>query len=247
MAKKVLTQTLSEPLDGAKMAKVNIDPGDGNLTIDTLTGGEPVLVSGALQYLENQDLPIRSVTTSNGRATLTLKARSGKQSWLRFPWAACNGATTWQVHLNPGLAADITAHSDGGNVRLDLANMQVTRVAADTGGGNVDLVLPARAADLNVTAKTGAGAVSVEIGHLTGSNHIEASSGAGNVTVRLPGSLAARIQATSGMGKVIVDPGFIQVEKTTYQSPDYERASNRVELTLKSGAGNVIINTAAAA
>ena len=35
MAKKVLTHNLSEPLNGATTAKVEINTGDGNLTIDT--------------------------------------------------------------------------------------------------------------------------------------------------------------------------------------------------------------------
>jgi hypothetical protein len=244
MAKKVLTQNLSEPLGGAKTAKVDICPGDGNLIIDGLTCGEPVLASGTLQYLENQELPARSVTTRDGQAELTLRAAGNvRQTWFRMPWAACNGATEWQVHLNPGVPSDITAHSDGGNVRLDLSGMTVTRVSADTGGGNVEVILPGSAANLNVIAKTGAGGVTVEVGKATtGSSRIDACSGAGNVAVRLPDGIAARIYATSGMGKVIVEPRFSQVDKTTYQSPDYEVAADRVEITVKSGAGNVMIH-----
>ena len=184
MAKNVRTQHLSEPLRGAKTAKVIIDPGDGNLTIDSFTSGEPVLASGTLEYLESQELPTRSVDTNDGQATLTLKASRGKQQWFRLPWAACNGATTWQVHLNPAVIADINAHSNGGNIRLDLASLQVTRLAIDNGGGNIDVALPEHAANLDVTAKTGGGGVSVEIGSLTGSNRIEAGSGAGNVNIR---------------------------------------------------------------
>lgn len=243
MAKNVLTQPLSEPLNGAKTAKLIIDPGDGNLTIDSLTDGNQVLASGTLEYLESQELPTRSAGTNNGMATLILKASRGKQPWFRLPWAACNGATTWQVHLNPGVIADINAHSNGGNIRLDLASLQVSRVAIDNGGGNIDVALPERAANLNVTAKTGGGSVSVEIGRLTGNNHVEASSGAGNVALRLPGGIPARIQVTCGMGKVIVDPCFHQINKTTYQSPSYDRATDRIEITAKSGAGNVTINT----
>ena len=65
-AGNVLTDHLAEPLNGATTAKVDINTGDGNLTIDRLTGGEQLLASGTLQYLENQGLPTRSVNTSNG-------------------------------------------------------------------------------------------------------------------------------------------------------------------------------------
>jgi hypothetical protein len=76
MAKKVLTDNLSEPLNGAMAAKVDVNVADGNLTIDRLTNGEQMLASGTLQYLEGQSLPTRSVDTVNGQSTLTLRAES---------------------------------------------------------------------------------------------------------------------------------------------------------------------------
>jgi len=184
------------------------------------------------------------VNTSNGQATLTLRASGTGRPWFRFPWAVCNGATEWQIHLNPNVQSDITAHSGGGNVKLNLAGMAVTRVSADTGGGNMDVVLPDNAANLSVTAKTGAGNVTVEIGSgITGSNTVNANSGAGNVVVRVPSGIAARIHATSGLGKATVDSRFSKIDGNTYQSPDYDGAANRVEITVNSGAGNVSVNT----
>jgi predicted membrane protein len=107
----------------------------------------------------------------------------------------------------------------------------------------MDIVLPENAANLDVAAKTGAGDVMVEIGSGTsGSSTISASSGAGNVTVQLPEGLAARIHMTSGMGKVVVDERFSKVDNDTYQTPDYDSAANKIEMTLSSGAGNVTVN-----
>lgn len=243
MAKNVLTHDLLEPLCGATAVKVYVDVADGNLTIDKLSSGEQMLVSGTLQYLQNQGLPTRSVNMSNSQATLTLKARSTGRPWFHFPWSACNGATEWRIHLNPKVQSDITAHSGGGNVKLDLAGMAVSRVSADTGGGNMDAVLPDNAANLSVNARTGGGNVKVEIGNgITGSNIVKATSGAGNVVVQIPSGIAARIHATTGLGKAIIDPRFSKTDNT-YQSPDFDNAVNKVEITVQSGAGNVSVNT----
>ncbi len=220
IAKNVLVHNLSEPLNGATTAIVDIHAGDGNLLIDRLTDGEQLLASGTLQYFEKQGLPTRSLVSSNGQAALTLRGGASERPWFHFPWAACNGATVWQIHLNPNLSYDLTAHSHGGNVRLDLAGVTVTRLSADTGGGNIDLVLPDHIAKLSVTATTGAG----------------------NVVVSMPGGIAARIHAATGLGKAIVDPHFSKTDKDTYQSSDFDSAANKVEITLKSGAGNVIVN-----
>ena len=241
MATPLCTDTISAPLDGAMAAAVDIDTGAGNLTIDALPGGEPVLARGTLQYFEKQGAPARSIGSEGGRATLTLRGGRGLgRPWFRFPWSACNGATEWRIHLNPAVPSDITAHTGGGNVRLDLAGMAVTRLAAETGGGNLDVVLPDRAANLRVTAKTGGGSVTVAIGSgIAGSNAVEAGSGAGNVVVRVPRGVAARIRATSGLGRVTVDPRFGQVADGTYQSPGYDEAADKVEIEARSGAGNV--------
>ncbi len=244
MANNVLTHSLSEPLNGATTAIVDINTGSGNLTIDRLTNGEPVLASGTLQYLENQGLPTRSVRSDNGQATLTLKGGEARQRWFRLPWDACNGATEWQIHLNPTVSSDLTAHSGGGNVKLNLAGLAITHLLADSGGGNLDVVLPDNAANLNIAAKTGAGNVTVEIGSgLSGSSTVNAHSGAGNVTVLVPSGIAAKIHASSGLGKALVDSRFSKIDKTTYQSSDYDSAANKVEITIDSGAGNVSVNT----
>jgi hypothetical protein len=244
MANKLLTDNLLAPLSGATTAKVNINSDMGHLTIDKLTGGEPVLASGTLQYFEKQGVPTQTLSSSNGQATLTLTGGGAAQSWFRLPWAACGGAYEWQIHLNPTVACDITAHSGGGNVKLNLVGMAVTRLSADTGGGNMDVILPDHAANLSVTAKTGGGNVTVEVGSgITGSNTVNAQSGAGNMVVRVPSGIAAKIHATSGLGKVIMDSRFSKLDGNTYQSPDYDGAANKVEITVQSGAGNVSVET----
>ena len=239
----VLTHNLSEPLNGATTARVDINTGSGNLTIDKLTGGEPVLASGTLQYFEKQGVPTRTISMDGGQATLTVRSGEAAQSGFQFPWEACNGETEWQIHLNPSVPSDIVAPSGGGNVNRDLSGMTVTGLSTDTGGGNVDVVLPDSATNVSVTAKTGGGNVTVELGsELTGGNTVKATSGAGNVEVRVPSGIAARVHATSGAGKVTVDSRFGQVDGSTYQSPDYDGAAARVEITVNSGAGNVSVN-----
>lgn len=243
MSNNVLIENLSEPLDGTKSARLEIDTHFANLTIDRLTGGEPVLASGTLEYLEKEGLPTRTLDSSGGHANLVLKGGGRPKSLFRMPWDSCNAAIEWQLHLNPMVPSDINAHSGGGNVKVDLTGMAVTHVSADSGGGNLELVLPDNAANINASARTGAGNVSVEIGRgLTGANTVNAGSGAGNVEVHVPGGIAVKVHASTGMGKAIVDSQFTKIDRNTYQSPDYDNAANKVEITAQSGAGNVTVD-----
>ena len=83
MANKMLTHNLSEPLNGTKTTTVDINTDSGNLTLDKLSGGEQLLASGTLQYFEKQGLPTRTLSSSNGQATLTLKGGGAERSWFR--------------------------------------------------------------------------------------------------------------------------------------------------------------------
>jgi hypothetical protein len=243
MAKKVLSERFMEPLNGATSAKVDIHAGDGNLRIDRLNG-EQALASGTLQYQENQETPRRTLVSSSDQVSLSMQGRRAEQRWIHFPWSACNGATEWQIHLNPTVRTEIKAQSDGGNLTLNLTGMTVTHISADTGGGNVEVVLPENAANLSISARTGGGNVTVELNRgITGSSLVEASSGAGNVVVRIPDGTAARVHTSTGLGKTIIDPRLSKCGSSLYQSPDFEQAADKVEITMKSGAGNVIVET----
>jgi len=220
MAKKVYIHNLSEALPDATAAKFDIHAGDGNLTIDGLPGSEQVLASGTLEYLENQQIPAQDLVSSSGLANLTLRGGQNKQPRFRMPWSACNGATNWLIHINPQVSSEITARSDGGNIKLDMSGLRLTSLLAETGGGNITLALPVGSPHLIVNARTGAG----------------------NVDVSLPIGVAVHIHATTGLGKLIIEPHLEQIDKATYQSPDYEVAANKVEITASSGAGNVIVS-----
>lgn len=220
MAKNLFADEFSEPINGEKRALIDIHAGNGNLTMDGLSGGEPVLASGRLEYFEDQGSPTRHLEVKDGDLCLSMRGSRDVRPRFRMPWAECNGATNWSIHLNPDLSSDITAQSNGGNLKLDFNNMLITRLFAYTGGGNIDIILPDKSTNLTMDAK----------------------SGAGNVSVCLPSGIAAHIRASTGLGKVIMDPRFDQIDKTTYQSPNYEEATKKAELMIASGAGNIIVS-----
>lgn len=219
MAKKLLNYNLLEPLGGITAAKVDINSGDGNLEIGSFSSQEPILVRGALQYREDHNPPESSLDRDADQATLTVISGGGGQRWLRMPWSSCNGGTEWQIQLNPSVAYEITARTGGGIIKIDLSGMDVSQIQAETGGGIVELTLPEITSDIKVNAKTGAG----------------------KVLLVVPAGVAAKIYATTGMGKVIVEPHFIKVAEFTYQSPNYDEAEHKADITIGSGAGQVSV------
>lgn len=222
MTKSLLTYDFAEPLGEAQCARIEIEAAEGNLVLGKLSGDEGLLARGTLQYFEKQGPPSRSLAASDGQASFSLKGRSAGKPWYHFPWSACNGATEWRIDVNPSLPCEINAHSGGGNLHLDLAEVTVTSLSARTGGGNVKIELG---------------------GDITGRSAVKAGSGAGNVEVSIPDDLAARIHATTGWGKVLINPRFQQVESHVFQSPDYDESARHVEIEVSSGAGNVSVES----
>jgi predicted membrane protein len=240
MAKEIINQIFSTPRDGIKTANIDIEVSTGNLILGILPAGSPLLASGTLQYLEGQDQPAVSVAADKGHADLSLRANNAKPQWSLLPWKACLGATSWTFNLHPIVLSDIRVHSGGGNLQLNLDGTAVKNVFAETGGGNVDLSLPSDLEDIQVLAKSSGGNVTVRIGqNTTGYSKVEVGSGAGNVTASIPDEIPARIHAASGLGKVMIDPRFKKIGEKEYQSPEFEKAESRIELTIQSGAGNV--------
>ena len=152
---------------------------------------------------------------------LIIRGSRSQRPWFHFPWSAGNAAHEWRIHLNPAISMDLLAKSGGGNVKLDLAGTTLTSISAVTGGGNIDVILPDILTDLNADINTGAG----------------------NVTIQLPCGSEARVHASSGLGKVIVDPRFKKIAEKTYQSDGYDNAALKVAIEATSGAGNVTIST----
>ncbi len=60
---------------------------------------------------------------------------------FHFPWDALSGRKEGQILLDPPVSPDIVARNRGGNVHLDLSGVSIIRLVAETGGGNVGVIL----------------------------------------------------------------------------------------------------------
>jgi hypothetical protein len=233
-------QEIAEPLNEAHTSNLDLDLDQGNLAIDSLTGGEPLLVGGTLEYYENGGMPVRSLSSMGGQASLALTVGTDSRARWRLPWEACNAENDWTLHLNPMVVYEISARTGGGNLNLDLRELLVSRITAETGGGNTEIRLPANAANLSAAVKTGAGKIVVEIGAGTnGQNDLTLENGAGSVEILVPDGLAVKLVATSGLGEVLVDPALVQTGEGIYQSTDYANNENRITIGVSNGAGTV--------
>ena len=126
----------------------------------------------------------------------------------------------WSFGLNSGLSLRLEFETGAGEARIDLTHLQVTDLRLQTGASSTDVTLPADA----------------------GQTQARIEAGAASVTVRVPSGVAARIRVAGGLASINVDRDRFPREGSIYLSPDYDTASNKVDLDIETGVGSIIVH-----
>lgn len=201
----------SVPLGGATSARVVIDHGAGRLSVrSTLEAG--TLLEGT--FVGGAEPKVRR---EGERVEVTLRHRAAPWLDYAFPWNWGRAAPfDWTVGLSRRVPLSLALHSGADHAELDLADLQVHELSIDTGASRTGLTLPTR------------GRVDARI-----------KAGAAKISVRVPDRVAARIVVQGGVSSVKVDQVRFPPYVGGYQSPDYDSAEDRVDLTIEAGAAEV--------
>jgi hypothetical protein len=106
-----------------------------------------------------------------------------------------------------------------GESRLDLSALKAEEIRLKTGASSTEMTLPARA----------------------GKTRVKVTSGAASVVLRVPNGVAARIAVESGLAGITIDPNRFPRSGSGYQSAEYDRAENSVDIQIETGVGAVEI------
>ena len=137
----------------------------------------------------------------------TIHYRLESESWLPFPLLAERGTHIWEAELNDSIPLTLSLQTDGA-VDLDLTNLEASSVDISTGDERCRITLSqASSATLFLSG-----------------NRIE---------VLVPRDVAVRVSGSASM-ELTVPSDYVRTESGTH-SPNYETASIRAELVLRSG------------
>lgn len=101
---------------------------------------------------------------------------------------------------------------------LDMSSLKVARFTIDSGASSIDIITP-RSGQTRGSIDTGAAAINV----------------------RIPDGVAARISIEGALSTIDVDQSRFPKVGDRYVSPDYESATNRIDLDIESGVSSVDI------
>lgn len=205
-------QALRLPLEGARVARVKISHGAGELLIDDRAGPDELLngsFGGGVESRTRRSIDETSVE-------LRLPAQN-----LPFFWPPVGfgpHGLNWTVGLNPVVDYRLDLEVGASRNRLDLTNLRVIELRLQTGVSATEIDFPARAGRTMAVIK----------------------SGVASVVARVPQGVGVRIRSTGGLAEINVDTArFPRTRSNDYCSADYDTAENRLDLEIETGVGSV--------
>ena len=202
------TEELSIPLEGEEVL-VNLDFGAGELRLQGAALGE-TLLSGTFEGVEH------NVVNEGGRQ----RVRLSSPPFVGPQWFIGPGQhRRWTMALNNAVPLAITVKTGASDARLDLSDLQVTRLKLESGANSTRVIVPAHA----------------------GYTEIRGTSGAASLSVEIPEGVAARIRTSGALSSVSINRERFPKIEGEYRSPDYETAANKVDLKLEMGVGSISV------
>lgn len=202
------TEELSIPLEGEEV-HVNLNFGAGELRVSGAALGE-MLLSGTFEGVEHD------VSHESGQQ----RVRLSSPPFVGPYWVVGPGQhRRWTMTLNNAVPLSITVKTGASDARLDLTDVQVTRLKLESGANATHVIAPAHA----------------------GYTEIRGSSGAASLNVEIPAGVAARIRTSGALASISVDRERFPHVEGEYRSPDYETAANKVDIKLEMGVGSISV------
>jgi len=206
----------SVPLEGAREADVTVHHGAGRLLIGGgLTAANDLLLAGTF----GGGL-LASRRREGDNLVVDMRVKDRDISHYIFPWTrGWAGLLDWDLTLARGIPLSLNLETGASESRLSLADLQVRELHIKTGASSTTVDLPSQAGFTRVLVESGAAAV----------------------RLRVPDGVSASIQVRSALAGVHVDRSRFPHSGSGFQSPDYDRAANKVEITVETGVGSVDI------
>lgn len=126
----------------------------------------------------------------------------------------------WSMALTDAVPLSLTVKTGACDTRLDLTDLRVTRLKVETGASSTHIIAPVHA----------------------GYTEIRGSGGAASLSIEVPEGVAARIRTTGALASISVDRERFPNIEGEYRSPDYQTASNKVDIKLEVGVGSFSIH-----
>jgi len=206
-----VTETIHQPSSDIARATIHLEIGLANVTVKALNEDTSDLMRGTFRHAEGIQIGKVFNVTGN-EGQLTLR----EERHQFFTAGMAEGH--WDIAFHPTIPLTLRLNSGVGRADLDLSALTISSVQVNAGVGSVQINAPQRG---NVTMRL--------------------DGGVGNLRVVIPEGVAARIQVNRGIGMVQVNETRFPKTGNIYQSADWGRTANQINLQIEGGVGVIEI------
>jgi hypothetical protein len=203
------------PIAQARQYKLNIGHGAGRLRIEA-GAAQGELVNG--HFIGGLDYNL-----SQKADVLKLKMKPPQDGWtqvaLPWNWVRWHGLD-WLVKLSHEVPLSINVDVGANEVDLDLTYLHVVELQVNMGANATKISLPADA----------------------GYTDVKIDGGVTSVRLYVPEGVAARIKLNNALTSNNINRSRFPRVDDVYQSPDYDTAANKVDITVDMGLGSLTIS-----
>ena len=208
------THDLALDLGSMESATIRLDSGAADVRLSALESTSDLLIGGAVHSNQNITQAYRD---SNGTSQIDLRSSTigGK---FRFLFGGSIVEEDWDLKLTQKIPLTLDFNMGATSAMLDLSSLTVTKFTVDAGASSIDLIVP-------------------RSGHTRGL----IDTGAANISIEIPEGVAAKISIDGGLSSVDVDQSRFPKVGDNYVSPDYDNATDRIDLSIDSGISSISI------
>jgi hypothetical protein len=126
---------------------------------------------------------------------------------------------TWRFQITQDVPVTLKVETGASQLDMDLSNVLATHIELETGASNSNVIMPSRGVSL-----------------------LDLEAGAAAINITIPQGVSGRIRIKEGLTSLNVDTTrFPQMDSRLYQSPDFDTAANRAEVSVEAGLGSITI------
>ena len=178
------------------------------------------IASGTDKFIEGSAETRGGVDISRSTSGATQKVEVDQVGGNPFFWGG-RGKNEIDLRLNDSIPFDLNLDTGASQFALDLSSVEVSSLEINGGATSGDIRLSDEA-DLS---------------------KVQISSGASSFDIEVPRGVALRIDNKSGLSSINLKDFSLNKDGNIWQSPDYDTAEKKIEITFTAGASSINIST----
>ncbi len=238
---QLVTDHFVEPIGNASSASVYLDLGSVSSSVFALDSTSSDLFDATIDHYGQ----VRFSATGDTNKTLRLTREASTFSFFD-PFGP--QPRSWSIGLSQKVPLDMMVDSGSGSVRLDLAQLQLTRLNVDSGSGSLNLSLADTQQPYRANLNSASGSLSVSAPCTTGIE-LHLDGGSGSQSINVADNCPVRVEVNdSGSGSISLrgltrTQGQSNQDEGVWESNGYNAAKPHVLIVVDGhGSGSLSVH-----